>query len=100
MNDENLLIKKLEDLELMIQEQNLHQKEMLNLQETSKYLDISQSHLYKLTSMREIPHFCPNGKKLYFKRSELDQWLQRNKKNSREELASQASSYNFKKRTL
>jgi excisionase family DNA binding protein len=92
------IIERLEKIELLITKQNLLQKEMFTLAEASNYLGISNSHAYKLTSGRQIPHFCPNGKKLYFKKSELDQWLQRNRKVSREELDTEAAKYLFNNR--
>jgi hypothetical protein len=47
--------------------------------------------LYKLTSTRRIPHFCPEGKKLFFKRDELDNWLQRNRQSTKDEIAEQVN---------
>src|SRR4051812_20603400 len=35
-------------------------------------LDLSKSHLYKLTANDRVPHSKPNGKKLYFHREDLD----------------------------
>lgn len=35
------------------------QKEILSLREACIYLCISQSHMYKLTSSRKIPHYSP-----------------------------------------
>ena len=32
----------------------------------------------------QVPHFCPQGKKLYFRRDELDIWLQRNRQSAEE----------------
>jgi hypothetical protein len=49
--------------------------------------------LYKLTSTKHIPHFCPQGKKLYFKREELDTWLQRNRKSAADEIDQMAADY-------
>lgn len=48
--------------------------EVLNLNQTAEYVSLSKSAIYKKTSERTIPHF-KRGKKLYFKRSELDDWL-------------------------
>jgi len=79
MNDNNLILDKLTEIANKLDEQNLLQKTTLNFNEACKYLDVSPSHLYKLTSTKQIPHFCPQGKKLYFKREELDAWLQRNR---------------------
>lgn len=79
MNTDNLILDKLTEIANKMDEQNLLQKTTLNLAEACKYIDVSPSHLYKLTSTKQIPHFCPQGKKLYFKREELDAWLQRNR---------------------
>jgi excisionase family DNA binding protein len=88
-----MIIDKLSKIESMLEEQNLLKKDVLNLKETSKYLDMSASHLYKLTSQNLIPHFCPQGKKLYFKRENLDQWLLRNRKDSVDEIETLAANY-------
>ena len=88
-----IIIKKLNKIESMLQEQSLLKKEVLNLSETCKYLKMSASHLYKLTSQKQIPHFCPQGKKLYFKRTELDQWLLRNRKDSTDDIETMAANY-------
>ncbi|HRF24907.1 MAG TPA: helix-turn-helix domain-containing protein [Chitinophagaceae bacterium] len=79
MEQQNLILDKLTEIANKLDEQNLLQKTTLNFNEACKYLDVSPSHLYKLTSTKQIPHFCPQGKKLYFKREELDAWLQRNR---------------------
>lgn len=46
----------------------------LSLNEATHYLDISKATLYLLTSKREIPHL-KRGQKLYFLKTDLDQWL-------------------------
>ncbi|RTZ10944.1 DNA-binding protein [Flavobacterium sp. GSP27] len=93
MSNENLILEKLERLEQRIGEQNLLMKEVLNFNDACSYLDISASHLYKLTSQKQIPHFCPQGKKLYFNRTELDEWLQRNRQSSTDEIETMAANY-------
>lgn len=93
MSTENLILEKLEKLEQRIGEQNLLMKEVLNFNDACSYLDISASHLYKLTSQKSIPHFCPQGKKLYFNRTELDEWLQRNRQSSTDEIETMAANY-------
>ena len=86
MSQEELILNKLSEIAFKLDEQNLLQKTVLNFNEACSYLDVSQSHLYKLTSTRQIPHFCPQGKKLYFNRTELDVWLQRNRQSTNEEI--------------
>ena len=93
MSNEILILEKLEKLEQRIGEQNLLMKEVLNFNDACNYLDISASHLYKLTSQKSIPHFCPQGKKLYFNRIELDEWLQRNRQTSTDEIETMAANY-------
>lgn len=91
--DQEIIIQKLENIETMLKEQNLLRKDVLNFNEACAYLDISASHLYKMTSQKQIPHFCPQGKKLYFNRAELDEWLQRNRQTSTDEIDTMAANY-------
>lgn len=64
----------------------IFQKEILSLREACIYLCISQSHMYKLTSSRKIPHYSPTGKLIYFKKSELEEWVLKHKRQSEEEM--------------
>ena len=82
--DEILL--RLDRLEKLMLAQAASKKEVLNLQEASVFLELSPSHLYKMTSVRAIPFYKPNGKKVYFRRAELESWLLRNKSQSTEEI--------------
>lgn len=91
--EQEIIIQKLANIETMLQEQNLLRKDVLNLNEACSYLDLSASHLYKMTSQKQIPHFCPQGKKLYFKREELDEWLLRNRQSSTDEIETMAANY-------
>ncbi len=52
----------------------LLQKEILTFEEACLYLGRSASSMYKLTSGRLIPYYQPNGKLIYFKRTEVDEW--------------------------
>ena len=94
MEQNSLILDKLTEIAQKLNEQNMLQKTVLNFSEACAYLDLSQSHLYKLTSARHIPHFCPQGKKLYFRREELDFWLQRNRQLTNDELE-EVSTENF-----
>jgi excisionase family DNA binding protein len=71
--DSNLL-PYIKEIILLLEKGRLAQKEILALQEACEYLQISPSFMYKLTSYRKIPFYVPNGKLIYFKRSELDNW--------------------------
>lgn len=61
-------------------------KEILSFREALIYLDVSESFLYKLTSKRAIEFTKPNGGKLYFKKSNLDNWMMQNESTSKEEI--------------
>ena len=56
----------------------LSQKTVLNLSDFCRYVGISKSWAYKLTSQRAVPHYSPNGKTLYFDKVEVDKWLLKN----------------------
>jgi len=62
------------------------QKEILTFEEACIYLGRSASFMYKLTSGRLIPFYVPSGKLIYFRRSELDEWILHNKRSSKEEI--------------
>lgn len=98
MSQEELILDKLSEIASKLDEQNLLQKTVLNFNEACSYLDVSPSHLYKLTSTRQIPHFCPQGKKLYFNRTELDVWLQRNRQSTNEEIEQEVNEKLLKSR--
>ena len=51
-------------------------KEVLTVDEVCQYTGLSKSTLYKLTHRREIPHFKPHGKLIFFNRREVEEWLQ------------------------
>jgi len=84
------LHQELVNLSSSISQALIFNKETLDFNETAQYTNQSRSYLYKLTSQGLIPHYKPNGKKIYFKRSELDEWLLRNKVYSSDELEQQA----------
>jgi excisionase family DNA binding protein len=91
------IFEKLENIERMLVEQNLLKKEVLNFSEAAVYLEVSHSHLYKLTSSGALPAYKPNGKILYFNRKELDTWLLSNKQVTTTEIEEQANQYLMKK---
>lgn len=69
------------------------QKSVLSFKETAIYLDVSHSYLYKLTSQNRIPHFKPQGKKIYFDLSMLEDWLKRNYQTTQDEIEQKANEY-------
>jgi excisionase family DNA binding protein len=49
--------------------------EPLTVREAADYLKLSTSTLYGLTSRKEIP-FMKRGKRLYFKKEDLREWIE------------------------
>jgi len=93
----NSIQQKLEKIEKLITEQSITNKPILNIDETAIYTGISKLYLYKLTSKSEIPHYKPNGKNIFFKKEELDNWLLRNRQATNEEMESEAFNYSVNK---
>lgn len=50
-------------------------KRVMNFDEVCRYIGISDSALYKMTSAGTIPYHKPRGKMLYFDKYEIDEWL-------------------------
>ena len=69
----------------------LSQKEVLSMEELTEYTGWKKSHIYRMTSQRAIPFYKPMGGNIFFKRSEIDEWLLRNRQSTEEELSSKAT---------
>lgn len=54
-------------------------KDMLTLDDVSVLTGLSKIHLYRLTCKKEIPHYKPNGKIVFFDRKEINEWMRQNK---------------------
>lgn len=92
------VLKRLDSLERLIKSQSIYQKEVLTFQEGCDYCGFMPSHMYKLTSLDAIPHYKPNGKMIFFRRSELETWLLRNRSTTKEEIEEEVTTYLSKRR--
>jgi len=90
---ENMMNGIMQRLDKMEANALLTTKEVLTSDEAATYMGITKSYLYKLTMRREIPHSKPRGKMCYYNRKELEEWLQRNRVATDEELEAQARQY-------
>ena len=91
-----ILSKKIEELSIKIEyieKLLLTQKNVLNFSEVKSYTNLSESYLYELTSSGGIPCYKPNGKHLYFKKQEIEDWMLRNRKATNIELDDIANSH-------
>lgn len=51
------------------------EKEIMSVNDLTEMLQLSKSAIYKLTFNRTIPFYKPAGKMMYFKRSEIMDWI-------------------------
>ena len=56
---------------------------LLSIKEASEFLNLARQTIYGFTSQNLIPH-TKKGKKLYFNKTELLEWLKSGKNNSHE----------------
>ena len=66
--------------------------EIMTLKQLSDYSSLSKSLIYKLTSSREIPH-SKRGKRLYFSKLEIDEWLLKQKIKTIDEIQNEVDNY-------
>lgn len=82
-----------EDIEI-IKMQSFLKKRALTLEEVCQYTGMKKSYLYKLTMLNKIPGVSkPNGKKMFFDREKIDQWLLGNPAITAEEIETKAATY-------
>lgn len=68
-------------------------KRVLTLEEAALFTGLSKSRVYFLTSTKQIPHYKPSGKMVYFDREELEEWLRRVRVTTIDEAAEEAAAY-------
>ena len=86
---EKTLEMRVEELERML----FLTKNVLSFDEASTFHNLSKSYLYKLTSGNLIPHYKPQGKMLYFEKSELEAWLRQNPVKTKTQIEQEAQKY-------
>lgn len=71
-------------------------EEYLNIDEASTFLSVAKATLYVKVSRREVPSIR-KGKRLYFSKLDLIEYLNSGKRKTKEELQASASTYSNKK---
>ncbi|MDM1399031.1 helix-turn-helix domain-containing protein [Myroides odoratimimus] len=92
-----LILEKLDYLEQLIISNN---KEILSVEELEKYTGFKKSYIYHLVHYSKIPYSKPNGKYLFFQKSEIDEWLLKNKSLSDDQIKAKAREYVLKKKNI
>jgi len=78
------IFQQLEEIKKQIHVNNV---EFLDTDEAAKYLKLKKSYLYLLIHKNEIPFYKPNGKKVYFNKIELNEWILKSKRKTNDEIA-------------
>ncbi len=68
-------------------------KTMLNIKEASLILGLSEQSIRNKARAHEIACYKPNHNALYFKKSELEEWMMQNRSKSMAEIESEAAAY-------
>lgn len=67
-------------------------KATLTAEEAALYTGYTLKGIYEFTSQKKIPHYKKNGR-LYFKKTELDEWLTENRIKTNKEIDIEATTY-------
>ena len=89
MEAKKTIEERIEELESLV----YASKNVLSFEEACKYLNLSKSYLYKLTSAQMIPHYKPQGKMIHFEKDALEAWLRQNPVKTQAQISQEASNY-------
>lgn len=70
---------------------------IFSIEEAADFINLARTTIYALTSKNEIP-FYKRGKKLYFKKKDLIEWLEKGKRKTNCEIQEEADQYLSKNR--
>lgn len=79
MNKEDEILIKLEDLKKLAM---IQAKELLTVEDVMLYTGLSKGQVYLMSSKKIVPHYKPSPKNLYFKKSDIEAWMQTNRVSS------------------
>lgn len=79
------------------QEEKEREDEIGGIELAIEVSGLAKPTIYGLVSRREIPH-SKRGKKLYFSRRELKEWLTTGKRKTQDEIADEAANFDVKRK--
>jgi prophage regulatory protein len=88
--ENQLILEKLNKLEILLTDST---KKILNIEDLINYTGYKRTYVYKLVHNNIIPYSKPNGKALFFERSEIESWLLQNKIQSKSQIEDKAQGY-------
>ena len=84
------ILERLDRIESFLTDQADEQERPLTLDEAARHLDLSKSFVYKLTSSGKLTHY-KTGKRLYFRRADLNSYLLQNRVRLADEIEAEAA---------
>lgn len=96
-NPFELIMQRLDRIEkaiynLKIENAIVEESKAMNISEVAKYLNTNIPSIYGLTSRAEIPHYKIT-KKLYFKKEEIDEWINSKKIKTKHDIENEVNKY-------
>lgn len=64
----------------------------LGITEAANYLKLAKPTIYELVAKRKIPHY-KKGKRLYFRKHDLDEWINQGRVKTENEIRAEAGKY-------
>ena len=75
---------------------SINQSGPIGVKSAAQHLEVSQQKIYLEVEEGDIPHYQDRpGRKIYFFREELDQWVKEKKRISKTEILNQADNLKF-----
>lgn len=68
-------------------------EQLLTIQEAGKLLHLTVPTIYSKHSKGELPGVCKQGKRLYFSKQSLIEWIKEGRKKSNAEIEQEAEAY-------
>lgn len=88
--ESNSILQKLNRLETLIIGTS---KQIFTVDDVVNYTGFSKSYVYKLVHNNILPYSKPNNRTLFFTKTEIDDWLMKNKSKSISQIEQEAVSY-------
>jgi prophage regulatory protein len=88
--ESNSILQKLNRLETLIIGTS---KQIFTVEDVVNYTGFSKSYVYKLVHNNILPYSKPNNRTLFFTKTEIDEWLMKNKSKSISQIEQEAVSY-------
>lgn len=84
---EEVILSRLDQIQRIV---SVGAKQVLNIDDVCILSGLSKSRIYHLTAKREIPFYKPKGRGIYFKKSEIEDWLLQNRQDTTSEIEGKA----------